>query len=56
MIHADDLLLLAKEEMALQDATDRLTEIGGCSGMEMNGEKVRFHNPNTNVHKTVYDI
>jgi hypothetical protein len=56
VIHADDLLLLAKEETALQGATDRLTEIGGCSGMEMNGEKVRFHNPNTNVHKTVYDI
>jgi hypothetical protein len=49
-------LLLAKVETALQGASDRLTEIGGCSGMEMNRGKVRFGNPNTNVHKTVYDI
>jgi hypothetical protein len=55
MIHADDLLLLAKEETALQGATDRLTEIGGCSGMDLKGGKVKFDNPNTNVHKTVYD-
>lgn len=55
MIHADELLLLAEEETALQGATDRLTEIRGCCGMELNGRKVRFDNPNTNVHKTVYD-
>jgi len=49
-------LLLAEEEAALQGAADRLTEIGGCSGMELNGGKVRFDdNPNTNVHKTVYE-
>ena len=54
MIHADELLLLAKEETALRGATDRLTEIGGCSGMEMNWGKVRFDNPNTNVPKRVY--
>jgi hypothetical protein len=53
--YADELLLLAKEETALQGATDRLTEIGGCSGMELNGGKVRLDNPNTNVHKTVHD-
>jgi len=39
MIHADDLLLLAKEETALQGATDRLTENGGCSGMDLKGGK-----------------
>jgi len=56
VVRADDLLLLAKEEAALQGVTDRLAEIGGCSGMELNGGKVRFENPNTNVHKTVYEI
>jgi hypothetical protein len=55
VIHADDLLLPAKEETALQGATDRLAEIGECSGVEMNGGKLRFDNPNINVHKTVYD-
>jgi hypothetical protein len=34
--YADDLLLLAKEEKVLQDMIDKLTEIGGCCGMEMN--------------------
>ena len=31
--HADDLVLLAKEEKVLQDMTDKLIEIGGCYGM-----------------------
>jgi hypothetical protein len=37
VIHADDLLL-AKEETALQGATDKLIETGGCSGMDLKGE------------------
>jgi hypothetical protein len=35
----DDLVLLAKEEMVLQDIIDKLIEIGRCYGMEMNVEK-----------------
>ena len=34
VIYADDVLLMAKEEMVLQDTTDRLTEIGRSYGME----------------------
>ena len=34
--YADDLVLLAKEEEVLQDMIDKLIEIGGCYGMEMN--------------------
>jgi hypothetical protein len=37
--YADDLVLLAKEEMVLQDMIDRVIEIGRCCGMEMNVEK-----------------
>ena len=32
-------MLLAKEGKVLQDMTDKLTEIGRCSGMEINVEK-----------------
>ena len=39
MKYADDLVLLAKEEKVLQDMIDKLTEIEGCYGMEMNVEK-----------------
>jgi len=39
--YADDLVLLAKEEKVLQDMIDKLTEIGGCYGMEMNVEKTK---------------
>ena len=35
----DDLVLLAKEEKVLQDMIDKLIEIGGFYGMEMNLEK-----------------
>jgi hypothetical protein len=35
----DDLVLLAKEEMVLQDMIVKLTEIGRCYGMEMNVEE-----------------
>jgi len=34
--YADDIVLLAKEEMVLQDMIDKLIEIGRCYGMEMN--------------------
>jgi len=34
-------VLLAKEETVLQDITDKLIEIGGCYGMEMNVEKTK---------------
>ena len=34
--YADDLVLLVKEEKVLQDMIDKLTEIRGCYGMEMN--------------------
>jgi hypothetical protein len=37
--HADDLVLLAKEEKELQAMNDKLIEIGKCYGMEMNVEK-----------------
>jgi hypothetical protein len=37
--YADDLVLLAKEEMVLKDMIDKLLEIGRCYGMEMNVEK-----------------
>jgi hypothetical protein len=37
--YADDLLLLAKEEMVLQDMINRLIEIGRCYRMEVNVEK-----------------
>jgi len=39
--YADDLVLLAKEEKVLQDMIDKLTEIEGCYGMEMNVEKTK---------------
>jgi hypothetical protein len=32
--YSDDLVLLAKEEMVLQDITERLIEIGRCYGMK----------------------
>jgi hypothetical protein len=37
--YADDLVLLAKEEIVLQDMIDKLIEIGRCYGMEINVEK-----------------
>jgi hypothetical protein len=41
ILYADDLVLLAKEEMVLQDMIDKLTEIGICYGMEVNVEKTK---------------
>jgi hypothetical protein len=37
--YADDLVLLAKEEMVLQIMIDKIIEIGRCYGMEINMEK-----------------
>jgi hypothetical protein len=34
-------VLLAKEEKVLQDMMDKLIEIGGCSGMEMDVGKTK---------------
>jgi hypothetical protein len=39
--HADELVLLAKEEKVLQDMIDKLIEIGRCYGMEMNVKKTK---------------
>jgi hypothetical protein len=39
--YADDLVLLAREEKALQGMVDRLSEIGRRYGMEMNVEKTK---------------
>jgi hypothetical protein len=39
--YAEDLVLLAKEETALQGMIDRLFVIGRCYGMEMNVEKTK---------------
>jgi hypothetical protein len=36
--YVDELVLLAKEEKVLQDMIDKLIEIGGYYGMEMNVE------------------
>ena len=51
MKYADDLVLLAKEETALESMTDRLTEIGKCYGMEMNVEKSQY---NENLKETMH--
>ena len=37
--YADDLVLMAREEMVLQSVIDKLIEIGRCCGMEMDVEK-----------------
>ena len=39
--HADDFVLLAKEERLLQGMFIRPTEIGRCYGMDINVEKIR---------------
>jgi hypothetical protein len=39
--YADDLVLLAKEEMVLRGMINRLIEIGRCCGMEMNVEETK---------------
>jgi hypothetical protein len=39
--YADDLVLLAREETVLQGMIDKVIEIGGCFGMEMNVVKTK---------------
>jgi len=39
--YTDNLVLLAKEEKVLQGMIDKLIEIVGCYGMEMNVEKTK---------------
>jgi hypothetical protein len=39
--YVDELVLLAKEEMVLQDMIYKLIEIVRCYGMEMNVEKTK---------------
>jgi len=39
--YADELVLLAKEEKVIQDMFDKLIEIGGYYGIEMNVEKTK---------------
>ena len=41
MKYADDLALMAKEEMVLQGMIDKLIETGRYYGMEMNVEKTK---------------
>jgi hypothetical protein len=41
MQHADNFVLLAKEDIVLQNMTDRLTVAGGYYGMEMNMIKTK---------------
>jgi hypothetical protein len=54
--YADDLVLLAKEEMVLQDAIDRLIEIGRCYGLEiMWGEDKSNENLKTTISSKTYD-
>jgi hypothetical protein len=38
---ADGLVLLTKEEMVLQEMIDKLIEIGGCYGREINVDKTK---------------
>ena len=53
--YADYLVLLAKEEKVLQDMIDKLIEIGGCYGMEMNVEKKSNENFKTTIPRKNYD-
>ena len=42
MKYADDLVLLAKEEMVLQGMIHRVTEIGRCNVIEINVKKLSY--------------
>jgi len=54
--YADDVVLLAKEEKVLQDMIDKLIEIGGYYGMEMNVEKNKSNeNFKTTISSKNYD-
>ena len=51
MKYADDLVLLAKEEVVLQGMIDGLTETGRCYGMGTNDVKKKKTNKKKNTHK-----
>jgi hypothetical protein len=54
--YADYLVLLAKEEMVLQDMINKLTETGRCYGMEMNVEKNKSNeNFKATISSKTYD-
>ena len=54
--YVHDLVLLAKEEVVLQDMVDKLNEIRGCYGMEMNVEKNKSNeNFKTTIPSKNYD-
>jgi hypothetical protein len=49
-------VLLAEEEMVLQDMINRLIEIGRCYGMEMNVEEIKGNdNLKATIPSTYYD-
>ena len=53
--YVEDLVLLAQEGNVLQEMTDKLIEIGGCYGMEMNVEKKSNENFKTTIPSKNYD-
>jgi len=54
--HADDLVIMAKEETVLQGMIDKLIEIGKCYGMDMNvGKKKINENFKTTIQSNNYD-
>jgi ABC-type hemin transport system ATPase subunit len=53
--YADDLILLAKEEVVLKDMTERQTEIGRCYGIEINMENKGEENFKAPIPKRDYD-
>ena len=54
--YADDLVLIAKEETVLQGMTDKVIEIGRCSGMEVNVKKNKSNeNFKTTILSNNYD-
>jgi hypothetical protein len=56
VLDADNLVLLAKEEMLLQDMINKLIKIVRCCGMEMNVEKNESNeNLKTTICSKTYD-
>jgi hypothetical protein len=54
--YADELVLLAEEEMMLLDMINKLIEIGRCYGMEMNVEKTKVMTISTRtISSKIYD-
>ena len=50
-----NLCLMGKEETVLQYMNDKITEIGGCYGMEVNVEKKNNENFKTTIPSKYYD-